>query len=116
MDRFEEEQMKKTRPIEDTWYDWLIDYIPKPIRRSASVLKDKFTSFFKTSRPVQGRKLFRVEERYSANQQNNILKRFLSEENKQKTKHRKIRDIQKLFEGEEEIEERKESEKNKKTK
>ena len=33
MDRFEEEEMKKTRPIKNTWYDWLINYIPKPIKK-----------------------------------------------------------------------------------
>ena len=47
MDRFEEEEMKKTRPIEDTWYDWLINYIPKPIRRSVSVLKDNLQIFLR---------------------------------------------------------------------
>ena len=47
MDRFEEEEMKKTIPIEDTWYDWLINYIPKPIRRSVSVLKDNLQIFLR---------------------------------------------------------------------
>ena len=45
---FEEEEMKK-RPVESTWYDWLINYIPKPRRKSVSVLKDKFKSLFKTN-------------------------------------------------------------------
>ena len=47
MDRFEEEEeeMKKLRPIKNTWYDWLINYVPKPIRKSVSVLKDKFIIF-----------------------------------------------------------------------
>ena len=39
MDRFEEEEMKKIRPIKNTWYDWLINCIPKPIRKSVSVFK-----------------------------------------------------------------------------
>ena len=26
--------MKKIRPIKNTWYDWLINYIPEPIRKS----------------------------------------------------------------------------------
>ena len=39
--------MKKIRPIKSTWYDQLINYIPKLIRKSASVLKDKFLSLFK---------------------------------------------------------------------
>ena len=49
MDRFEEEEMKKIRPIKNTWYDWLINYIPKPIRKSVSVLKDKFIILFNTN-------------------------------------------------------------------
>ena len=52
MDRFEEEEMKKIRPIKNTWYDWLINYIPKPIRKSVSV--------FKTNTPKK--KLFMGED------------------------------------------------------
>ena len=37
MDRFEEEAMKKVRPIKNTWYYWLINHIPKTIRKSVSV-------------------------------------------------------------------------------
>ena len=42
MDRFEEDEMNKIRPIRNTWYDSLINYLPKPTRKSVSVLKDKF--------------------------------------------------------------------------
>ena len=35
MDRFEQKQMKKIRPIKNTCYDWLINYILQPIRRQA---------------------------------------------------------------------------------
>ena len=28
MVKFKEKQMKKIRPIKNTWYDWLINYIP----------------------------------------------------------------------------------------
>ena len=51
MDRFEKEEMKKKkkiRPIKNTWYDWLINYISKPIRKSESVLK-----LFKTNTAKQ---------------------------------------------------------------
>ena len=34
MDSFEEEEMKKTRPVKNTGYDCLINYIPKTIRKS----------------------------------------------------------------------------------
>ena len=33
MDRLEEEEMKKIRPIKNNWYDWLISYIPKPLKK-----------------------------------------------------------------------------------
>ena len=49
MDKFEE--MKKTRPIKNTWYDWLINYIPEPIRKSVAGFRDRTVSLFKTSTP-----------------------------------------------------------------
>ena len=48
MDRFEKIEMKKIRPIKNTWYDWLINYIPEPIRKSVSALKDKTASLYKS--------------------------------------------------------------------
>ena len=33
MDRFEEEEMKKIRTVKNTLYVWLVNYIPKPIRK-----------------------------------------------------------------------------------
>ena len=33
MDKFEQKEMKKIKPIINTWYDWLINYIPEPIRK-----------------------------------------------------------------------------------
>ena len=33
--------MKKTRPIKNIWYDWLINYIPEPITKSIGGLKIK---------------------------------------------------------------------------
>ena len=29
MDRLEKKELKKTRPIKNTWYDWLINHIPE---------------------------------------------------------------------------------------
>ena len=48
MDMFEEEEMKK-RQVKSTCHDWLISYIPKPRRKSVSVLKDTFIGLFKTN-------------------------------------------------------------------
>ena len=53
MDKLEQKEMKKIRPIKNTWYDWLITYIPEPIRKSAGGLKDKIVSLFKTNTPKQ---------------------------------------------------------------
>ena len=41
MDRFEKQEMKKVRPIKNTWYDWLINYISESIRNSVSGFKDE---------------------------------------------------------------------------
>ena len=40
MDRFEETEMNKMRPVKNTWYDWLLNYIPEPIRKSVGGFKD----------------------------------------------------------------------------
>ena len=36
MDEFEKGEMKKSRPVSklNKWYDWLVDYIPKPIKNA----------------------------------------------------------------------------------
>ena len=38
MDEFEKEEMKKSRPVvknrSNKWYDWLVDYVPKPIKNT----------------------------------------------------------------------------------
>ena len=49
MDRFEKKEMKKIRPIKFTWCDWLINYIPEPIRKSVGGFKDKIVSLFKAN-------------------------------------------------------------------
>ena len=37
----------------NTWYDWLIDYNPEPIRKIAGGFKDKVVSLFNTNTPKQ---------------------------------------------------------------
>ena len=81
MDRFEEEELKKIRLIKNTWYDWLITYIPKPIRKSVSVLKDKFVSLFKTNTPKQT--VYGKGQKLSQPRKQNIKKYFIPEENKE---------------------------------
>ena len=36
MDEFEKEEMKKSRPVVKAWYDWLVDYVRKPIKNTVS--------------------------------------------------------------------------------
>ena len=49
MDKFEQKEMKKIRTIKNTWYDWLINYIPELIRKVISDFKDKIVSLFNTN-------------------------------------------------------------------
>ena len=51
MDKFEQKEMKKISPIKNTWYDLLIIYIPKSIRKSVSDFKDKIVRLSKTNIP-----------------------------------------------------------------
>ena len=44
MDRFERKEMEKERPIKNTWYDWLINYVPRPIRKTVGGFKDSVKS------------------------------------------------------------------------
>ena len=50
MDKFEQKEMKKIRPIKNTSYDWLINYIPEPIRKSAGGFKNKQTVYRKAKK------------------------------------------------------------------
>ena len=52
-DKFEQKEMKKMRPVKNTLYDWLTNYIPELIRKSVGGFKDKFISLFKINTPKQ---------------------------------------------------------------
>ena len=41
MDKFEEKEVKKIRPIKNTWHDWLINYIPEPTTKLVGGFKDQ---------------------------------------------------------------------------
>ena len=49
MDKFEQKILKKIRPIKNTWYNWLISYIPESIRKSVDSFNDKMFSLFETN-------------------------------------------------------------------
>ena len=51
MDKFEQKKMKMKRPINSTWYDYLINSIPESIRKTVGGFKNKVVSFFKTNAP-----------------------------------------------------------------
>ena len=51
MDKFEQKEMKKIRPIKNSWYEWLTDYIHKPTTKSVGGFKDKVIILFKTNTP-----------------------------------------------------------------
>ena len=42
LDKLEEKEMTKKRPFSNSiWYDWLISYIPEPMKKRWMVLKTK---------------------------------------------------------------------------
>ena len=109
-----EKEIKKIRPVKKTWYDWLINYIPKPIRKSVGGFKDKIANIFKTNKPKQT--IYWRGKKLTKSRKENTEKPFISAENKEKIEDRIIRDIWKRFETEKEKEERKESDKKRKLK
>ena len=40
VDKFKQKEMKQMKLINNTWYDWLINYIPKPIRKEINETKN----------------------------------------------------------------------------
>ena len=51
MNKFQQKEMKKIRPIKNIWYDWLIHCIPESIRKCVGGFKDKTVVLFKTNTP-----------------------------------------------------------------
>ena len=88
MDRFE---IKKIRPIKNTLYDFLINSIPEPIRKSVGGFKDKIVSLFNTNTPKQT--VYGRKKKLSRPKKQNIKKPFISENNKAKIKDRILRNI-----------------------
>ena len=60
MDRFEQKEMKKKRPIKNSWYDWLTDYIPNPIRKTVSGFADKVVSLKSNTQEEYGKQTMYV--------------------------------------------------------
>ena len=51
MDKFKRKEIRKKRPIKTTWYDWFINHIFEPLRKTVGSFKDKVVSLFKTNTP-----------------------------------------------------------------
>ena len=51
MDKSEQKEMKKIRPIKNTLYDWLINFVPEHIRKSVGGFENKIVRLFGTSTP-----------------------------------------------------------------
>ena len=84
MDKFEQKEMKKIRPIPNNWHNWLFNYIPDLIRKSVDGFKDKIVSIFKTNTTKQavcgtGKKLSKqkTQKQSEENIINNIRNLFL---------------------------------------
>ena len=82
MSNFEEKELKKIRPIKNSWYDWLINYIPEPIRKGAGGFKNKVISLVKINTPKQtvyerGKKLIKpkTQKKSEENKINSIRKK-----------------------------------------
>ena len=73
--------MKKIRPIKNTWYDWIINYISEPKRKSVRGFKGKIVSLFKTSTPKQN-----VYGRLSKSKAQNIRNPFMLKKKKKQIK------------------------------
>ena len=48
--------MNKISPIKNIWYDWLINYIPEPIRESLGDFKENIVSLSQKANCVCERK------------------------------------------------------------
>ena len=73
-------EKKSQETVKNTWWDWLINYIPEPIRRSVRGFKDKIVSFFKTN--TSNQTAYGRGHKLSKSRKQNIKKPFLSEVNK----------------------------------
>ena len=116
MDRFEQKEVKKKRPIKNTLYDWLINYIPEPIKKRWVVLKIDLFIFFKQTSGKQtmwgkGKKPNKLKIQKQSEKDNIIKiirKLFELKKENEGIKDKIIRDINTLFEEEEEEEEEEE--------
>ena len=73
MDTFGKKEMKKMRPIKNSWYDWLINYIPEPIAKIVGGFKDKIVSLFITNTPKKSVYKKKMKKKQKKKQKKNLL-------------------------------------------
>ena len=49
MYKLEQKEMRRKSPVKNSCYDWLINLIPEPIRKTVGGFEDKVVSLFKRS-------------------------------------------------------------------
>ena len=110
MDKFEQNEMTKKRPIESTFFHWLIiriHRIHKPIRKTISSFKDKDVSLFK-AREEHGKQTvygkgknscqLKIQIQSRGSMTKSIRNFFKSKNENEAIKDRTIRYINTLFE------------------
>ena len=85
-DKFKQKEMKQMKLINNTWYDWLINYISEPIRKSVGAFKTVYGTGKKLTKPKT---------------QNKIRNPFILKKKWKKIKGKIIRNIWTIFEKEE---------------
>ena len=98
MENFEEKEMKKVPPFKNNWYDWLVNCISEPVRKSLGFIIDEFISLFKTNSPKKtvygrGKKLNKSEKTII----NRFRNRFILKKEKKRIKYRTFSDIRAMF-------------------
>ena len=83
MIKFKQREKKKINPIKNTCYDWLINYISEPIRKSVGSFKDKVIIIFKANTPKET--VYGRENKLSKPKtQNKIRNHFMLKKKKKK--------------------------------
>ena len=109
MNKFEKEELSKKRTFtKNTWYDWsdwLINYIPEPIKKNVDEVKNQIMSLFKTKDYSKPERVKTMDGGGKKKSKENIIKSIrnlfkLKKEN-ETIKDRIIRDITTLFQQEE---------------
>ena len=74
-------EMKGIRPIKNTWYNQLVNYILQSITKGVDGFKDKIVSRFKTNTPKET--MFGKRKKLSKPRKQKIKMHFISEKNKE---------------------------------